>query len=290
MIPALAPGRLRRLVPAPVRRVARRVLGQRPWNHRRLRTLGVVDDLYYWVADGRLDTFFPVQNFYSVFFPDLVTDTTGRLELFDRHGHGLGTVPFEVPAHGLTTLRASAMLRDLGASAPEGYGTLRCALSIPSAVRSALDDLAPFYFWDRSYIGYLSATGQPCFVHGVDKTWIDHVGGRRDLFYTGRRRYVWRPEIPLEIGRYRRVSVVLVNRTRRPADLALTLRDRNDRQRTWSTRIVPLGVHRFDLDAEAVGRLLPDELRLEVTGMPTEWGRPVLFKEFPNGAISALHC
>jgi hypothetical protein len=285
-----AVSRLRRWMPVPVRRAARRVLGARPWNHPRLRSRGVIEDLYYWVADGRLDTFLPVQNFFSVFFPDISTDTTGSVQLFDRHGRFLGAVPFAVPAHGLTTLRVSTMLSDLGVSDPAGYGSLLCDLRIPAAVLPALDDLAPFYFWDRSYVGYLSSTGQPCFVHGVDKTWIAHVDGRRSVFYAGRRRYSWQPEAPIEIERYRRLSVVLVNRTRRAADVMLGLLDSADVERIWSAQIAPFGVHRFDLDAASSRGLAPDGLRLRVAGMSTEWGRPVVFKEFPNGAISALHC
>ena len=32
------------------------------------------------------------------------------------------------------------------------------------------------------------------------------------------------------------------------------------------------------------------ELRMKIDGMATKYGRPMVFKEFRNGAISAMHC
>ena len=61
--------------------------------------------------------------------------------------------------------------------------------------------------------------------------------------------------------------------------------------------LVPAGdhlvvVHRVParLVAQAGALDEPLELRLRIEGMTTQWGRPLVFKEFADGAISAMHC
>ena len=100
----------------------------------------------------------------------------------------------------------------------------------------------------------------------------------------------WAPEIPVNIEDYERFSVVMVNRTSRRTTATLTLSDTNDRSLSWSDDIPPKGVRRFQLTPEATAGLAPVELRMRIEGMATQFGRPVVFKEFPNGAISAMHC
>lgn len=261
------------------------------WDQPLLTERGVINDLYYWVADGHLDTLLPLQNYFSVFFPDLKTETRGTLFLYSCHGQKIGEIPFTLGANALYRLRVSDALQRLGAKVPEGYGTLLCDLHIPEEVLRFLNPKEPFYFWDRFYIGYLSPENQPCFVHGVDKTYILH-SGRRELvpFYPTGKGYTWLPEIPVNIELYRRLWVILINRTRTSRRLTLTVSDRQDACRSWSHQIPPFGVHRFELDRTHTRGLDPEEMRLKVEGIPSRWGRPILFKQFPSGAISAMHC
>ena len=72
--------------------------------------------------------------------------------------------------------------------------------------------------------------------------------------------------------------------------MTLTLSDVDDNSLLWEAQIPPKGVHRFEFDQEIAATLHPKELRMRVKGMATQFGRPVLFKEFSNGSISAMHC
>lgn len=261
------------------------------WGHPHLRTRGVINDLYYWISDRHLDTLYPVQNYFSVFFPDLPTSTTGALSLYDSDGTKVGTRSFDLGAHALVKMRISQVLREMGVTVPGGCGTLLIDLEIPEAVLRFLNPKEPFYFWDRSYIAYLTAGGQPCFVHGVDKTTISHPGrGGHPFFYPAGKRFTWLPEIPVNIREYSRFSVVLINRSNRAAGMTLTVSDARDRSLSWVSQVRPFGVHRFELTEANTQPLHPQELRLRVDGIPSRWGRPVVFKEFANGAISVMHC
>ena len=261
------------------------------WNQRRLSGKGVINDLYYWVSDGRRDTLLPLQNYFSVLFPDLETRTEGTLSLFSPQGRLLGEKDFPVERCGVAKLRIRSVLKELGIRSPEGYGTFLVILEIPRAVLELLPQQEPFYFWARFYVAYLSPDQQPCFVHGVDKSVACPSGGRAPMpFYPAGKRYAWLPEIPVDMDLYERLWVILINRTSRPARLTLTVSDAQDRSKRWAARILPSGVHRFELTPENTRELLLQELRLRVDGMPTPWGRPVVFKEFRNGAISAMHC
>ncbi len=292
MIPEDRSSFLRNLLPPRLRLQIKTILVKNGcWNNSALTGKGVINDLYYWVSDENLDTLLPLQNYFSVFFPDLETETSGTISLYDPKGRRLGARSIQIGAHQLVKLRVSDLLRELRVRVPEGYGTLLCDLRIPEAVLNFLDPDEPFYFWDRFYLGYLSKGNQPCFVHGVDKTTISHVGRTRmGLFYPAGRGTTWYPEIPVTLGLYKRFSVILTNRTNRPAPLTLTVSDSRDASRSWSNVIHPFGVHRFELDAENTRGLDPEEMRLRVDGIPSRWGRPVVFKEFHSGAISAMHC
>lgn len=291
MLKARAVELLRRRLPEPVKRWARTALRSHAATEPRFARLGVIEDLFFWMADGRHDTVLPLQNYFSVLYPDLATATDGALVLHDARGRVLGRHDFRLAAHGITRLRVSAVLATLGARVAEGYGTLRCHLRIPDAVVATLDPTEPFYFWDRFYIGYVAPPAPPCFVHGVDKTYVaEHGTVAPGLFYAAGKRYTWVPEIPVDMRAYTRFSVAVINRTTTPAPMTLTVTDARDGVRAWSAEVAPFGAHRFDLDADGVGGLADEDLRLHLDGIPTRWGRPVVFKEFANGAISAMHC
>lgn len=282
---------LRTVAPASLKRFAKTLFPPTPWNHPRLRTCGVVEDLYYWVADGRLDTLLPIQNFFSVFFPDLQTATSGTVFLYARDGTPIGDWPFTLGPHALVTRRISTMLRELGTPSPDGYGTLLCDLHVPEAVQQFVGGREPFYFWDRSYIGYLSGHHQPCFVHGIDKTYVRHTRSpRQDTFYPAGKRYPWVPEPSITLTACKQVWIILMNRTARATSMTLTATDQLEHSRSWSPEVPPFGVHRFELHPANSEGLHPEGIRLRLEGMPTRWGRPVIFKEFSNGAITAMHC
>nr|MBI3612730.1 hypothetical protein [Nitrospirota bacterium] len=281
-------------LPRSVKSVARRLLFKnRHPAHVSLRGQGAVQDLYYCVADGRLDTLIPIQNYFSVFYPLLDTSTSGSLVVFDREGRLLGRKEFALRHLACLKFRLSQLLKEFGrtSSADFAYGTLVCNIALPASVRQAIADSGPFYFWDRFYVGYLNQVGQPTFVHGVDKALIYQAG--RDepgRWYPAARTYAWAPEIPVNITEYERFTVVMLNRVSRPAQVRLVVQDTGDRSREWEATIHPNGVHRFELTPANTAGLEPLELRLRIEGMTTQWGRPLVFKEFANGAISAMHC
>ena len=94
----------------------------------------------------------------------------------------------------------------------------------------------------------------------------------------------------MDIDDYQRFSVIMLNRTSRPTNVTLTLSDSKDESLNWSAEIPPKGVHRFALSREDTQPLASSELRMRIGGMPTQFGRPMVFKEFRNGAISVMHC
>jgi len=277
-------------LPLPLKRLSRRLLG-RSEPVVRQRGCGVIEDLCYWVADERLDTVLPLQNYCSILFPTLDTTTRGTLHLFDAGGRALGSHRFDVPAHAIVKLRVSDMLRAAGAPQGTGFGTLLCDIAIPPAVLAVLAAEQPFYFWDRFYISYVPRGGAPCFVHGVDKTYVAHADDRgMQPFYPSGKSYRWVPEIPVDLTQYQRFSVAIVNRTEHAARVTLTVTDAADRTHVTVASVAPRGAHRFALTSDTVAGLDARDLRLCVDGIPTRWGRPVVFKEFANGAVSAMHC
>jgi hypothetical protein len=247
-----------------------------------------VQDLYYWVADGDLDTLLLLQNYFSVFYPELDTHTSGTVTLFDDLGAQLGVKTFELGPFSCAKMLVSSLLAEFRIPGHRQFGTLECHLAIPDEVLHAANEL---YFFDRFYIGYTNSRGQPTFVHGVDRTHIyreDKPQSR--LWYRPGKKQQWAPEIPVDIENYRQFSVILINRTSRRSNTTLIVSDRDDRSMRWDASIEPRGVHRFELSTANTTGLDPRELRLRVEGMPTRLGRPVVFKEFPNGAMSVMHC
>ncbi|MBI3320852.1 MAG: hypothetical protein HYZ91_01140 [Candidatus Omnitrophica bacterium] len=248
---------LKRLAPAPVKSVLRSAmrLSGRHWSRPRLVGQGTIQDLYYWVCDDRVETNVLLNNFYSIFFPTLETATTGSVTVFE-------------------------------------YGTILFHLDIPPAVLEALREFqAPFYFWHRFYIEFVTRARQPAFVHCVDKTLIlRHGNGRTGRWYPQPQPRDWAPELPVNLEDYQRLLVILINRTPRTSTVRLAVADTADRLAVLSAEIPPCGVHRFALSRETLPGLNPHALRLRVCRMPTRWARPVLFKEFANGTISTMHC
>ena len=281
-------------LPRSVKSVARRWLFSKSHPaHIGLRGVGAIQDLYYWVADGTLDTFLPVENYFSVFYPLLDTSTVGTVTIFDEQGLEVGRKKFELAHLGSCEIRLSHILQAFASERRSGvtFGTLICDIVVPASVRQAIGDAHPFYFWDRFYIGYLSKAGQPTFVHGVDKTFISQVGRQGfSRWYPGVRTYQWAPEIPINITDYERFTVIVTNRVSRSAHFRLVVEDIADRHREWDAVIRPNGVYRFELTAASTAGLDPCELRMHLEGMTTQWGRPLVFKEFASGAISAMHC
>ncbi|MFQ6026261.1 MAG: hypothetical protein ACE5Q6_01960, partial [Dehalococcoidia bacterium] len=243
-------------------------------------------------ADGNLDTLLVLQNYFSALYPDLDTQTEGTITLYDKDGGVLGKQPFSVAHCGGAKFRVSHLLEGLPSASGITYGTLQVHIAIPRKVLEHIKgELTSFYFWDRFYLGYTNRQGQTCFVHGVDKTHI-FVDDKADPidWYRKPRAHQWAPEIPVDIEDYRKFSVILINRTARASEVTLTLSDDHDHCQLWRDSIPAKGVRRFELTAADTQDLLPRELRMRVQGMTTQYGRPVVFKEFANGAISAMHC
>ena len=94
----------------------------------------------------------------------------------------------------------------------------------------------------------------------------------------------------MDIDDYEKFTVVLLNRTSQTASSTLVLSDTEGRSRSWSDQIPAKGVRRFELTQADTVNMSSKELRMRIQGMATRFGRPLVFKQFPNGAISAMHC
>jgi len=298
MVSSQVLAKVARKLPSPVRSLAKAVYYRGAhWAHSDMRRFGTVQDLYYWVSDGNIDTLLLLQNYFSALYPQLPTETNGTVSIYDRDGVLLGSESFALAHNGCPRLRVSTLLESFGLKPVSNgiqsqFGTLEVHIAIPKGVLHHIKDQSPFYFWDRFYLGYTTAKGQTCFVHGVDKTHIYCEDGTNQPFdwYKPVKGLCWSPEIPVNINDYQKLNVVLINRTNLATDVDLTLTDINDQSLTWNQSIPAKGVRRFELTPENTARIEPEELRLQVSGMASQYGRPVLFKEFRNGAISAMHC
>ena len=281
-----------RRLPGPIKSLAKTVYFRgRHWAHLDLKKIGTVQDLYYWVSDGNLDTLLLLQNYFSALYPNLETSTDGTVTVFDKDGNLLCTKSFDLGANCCAKFRVSGLLEESGINPHGTFGTLEVHIAIPKGVKEHLDDLSPFYFWDRFYIGYTTNLGQTCFVHGVDKTHIYRDGEENPIdWYKPSEDWDWAPEIPVNINDYEKFSVIMVNRTSKSSEITLTLSDTDDESMSWSQQIPAKGVRCFELDSEITADLNPTELRMRLNGMATQYGRPAVFKQFANGAISAMHC
>lgn len=265
--------------------------GRKHWAHPSLKKFGTVQDLYYWVANGSLDTVLPIQNYFSAFYPELDTATQGTVSLFDNDGKSIGTHTFTLRHNGGVKLRVSDLVKEIEGPPQHQYGTLEVNIDIPKKVLSDIQPQKSFYFWDRFYIGYTKDPGQISFVHGVDKTSIYEQGSTNATpWYPKSENRGWSPETPVDIDHYSRYTVIMINRSTARSDVALTLADYEDNSLTWNASIGPSGVHKFELTPDMLASLGRTELRMRVEGMASDYGRPMVFKEFPNGAISAMHC
>jgi hypothetical protein len=276
-------------LPHPIRSVLRRLyLRWRHPVHSSLKGTGTVQDLYYWTVDENIDTMLLLQNYFSAFYPHVNTNTSGTISLFGNDGRFLGAKAFNLAPYSCTKFKVSSLLAELDTPEKPEFGTLECHLVVPPELTKKV---RPSYFFDRFYIGYLTSKGQPTFVHGVDRTHIYREDKPQSYsWYQPGDGHQWTPEIPVSLEDYQRLWVIMINRTSRTANTTLTVADSRDQSRSWSALIEPGGVHRFELTPSNIAGLATQELRLRLDGMATQRGRPVIIKEFTNGAVSAMHC
>ena len=279
-------------LPGDLKSAARRLYYRdRHWAHPSMKKFGTVQDLYYWVSDGNLDTLLVLQNYFSALYPALETGTHGAITFYSKDGAVLGEKLFTVAQFGGARFRVSALLEELEVSRDHSFGSLEVYIAIPEPVIQHIQDQKSVYFWDRFYIGYTTSRGQTCFVHGVDKTHIFWHGESEPYDWNDSpEERQWAPEMPVNIEDYEKFNVIMINRSAQPTDVTLTLSDTDDISESWSAEIPSKGLHRFELTGKDTAALAPTELRMRVQGMASRYGRPMVFKEFSNGAISAMHC
>jgi hypothetical protein len=266
-----------------------RVLAGRPVDPRFGR-VGTTLDLYYWLVEDDIDTLVPIENYFSVFFPDLDTATTAEVRVLDRDGKHLGGTTVSVGHMAVPTVQVSSLVDKIDRPA---YGNLTWHLAVPEAVRAALVEAGtPMLFWDRSYIGYAGVGGVAAFVHGVDKTEVvTETGQRRPWPMGASDSFVARPELPVRLDDYERIDVVLQNRALAARSVSLTATDEVGRVVEHCEVIPPLGVRRVEIDrAWAAGLDVGGSLRLGIEGLPTRFGRPLVMKRFAPGVFSLMHC
>ena len=89
---------------------------------------------------------------------------------------------------------------------------------------------------------------------------------------------------------YQKLTTVMLNRTSVDSETTLILKDGQDNTLSWSVEIPSQGVRKFEITPQDTSGLDPNDIRMMVTGMASQFGRPMVIKEFPNGAVSAMHC
>ena len=101
-----------RLLPGPLRVQVKKIyLKHNHWANPKLKRFGTVQDLYYWVSDENLDTLLILQNYFSIFYPDIDTETKGSITVYDYDGHLLIESHFVIPHCGAVKLLVSEALR-----------------------------------------------------------------------------------------------------------------------------------------------------------------------------------
>lgn len=255
-----------------------------------------VSDLYFWIADGEIDTTLLLDNFFSRFFPDLDTRTETNIEFFDADGRLVAKCRQELGQMATPVLWASKVLKEAGCElvgTPKGYGNVIWYTRIPDAVRSRMAELdEDMLFWDRGYIGYIGPRQQVAFIHGVDKAAVTvQQNQRRPWMIRPEHRYVASPEIPVEFSEYTELDLIVQNRDRNERVIDMTVSDSAGRNKSWTARVPAMGVHRFHLEPKDLSALDGSTpMRLNVSGLPTRFGRPVAFKRFSGGQFSLMHC
>jgi len=281
------------LLPDPLRvRLKNMYLKHNHWASPNLKGFGTVQDLYYWVSDGNLDTLLILQNYFSMFYPDMDTGTSGIVTVYDIDGKILIEQTFALDRFAAVKIRVSDLLNNNIPLSDVSYGTLQVQIDIPEAVVNQVkSENAMFYFWDRFYLGYINELGLACFVHGVDKTDIYEIGGGEPSdWYPKSENLEWAPEIPVDIEDYKQFTIIMINRSGEHAHINVKISDEDDVYKSWELDVPARGVRRLSISKNDTLGLVPINLRLRIQGMPTQFGRPVVFKEFVNGGISAMHC
>ena len=284
---------LKSQIPAPVKRRLRQLVtgGGHP-SVPAVKGLGRATDIYVWIADGDIDTIIPLHNFFSTLFPALDTATEASLELFSSDGRPLGSTKVKVPQMGAPAIRVSELIAQFGAK-DSTFGSVIWDLKPPPQVKTQLAGRdEPFLLWDRSYIGYVGSEGQVSFVHGIDKARVI-TEKEASISWPMRAKdsFTAAPEIPLLLAETEWTDVILQNRSGIPRRMTLEVRDTKGDSREWAADLARYGTNRFRLDPTELGDLdLAEPVRLRMSGLPTRYGRAVIFKRFASGAISAMHC
>jgi hypothetical protein len=280
-----------------MKRAARHIVygGGHP-NAPSVKTIGTVQDLYFWIADDEIDTILPLQNYFSVFFPNHDTATTVHIEFYGPNGGLLGSTTVALPHLATPMLRVSELLARCApdpAAAQPTYGNLLWHIAIPMRVVEAVGAaMSPFLFWDRLYIGYVARKGGACFMHGVDKYDVRPIEGKTVPWIKGASPgFTAQPEIPIDIAAYAELEVIVQNRASEARDFRLDVVDHRGQLVGWNARVAPRGVHRYIFsETDTQGLATERPLALSVSGLPTRYGRPILLKKFNTGALSIMHC
>ena len=285
-----------KMPPSAKRRLRRLVRGSANPYFPGVRGVASISDLYFWIADGELDTVLLLENYFSRLFPDLDTRTETTVEFLDADGRTVAKHRQAIDHMAAPVLRASEVLADAGSvlrGTADAYGNVIWYTAVPAAVRAHMAELGEdMLFWDRGYIGYLGPNRQIAFVHGVDKTAVAMSDLRRAPWPIGPEdTFTASPEIPVEFSEYASLEMIVQNRDTRPRTIDLQVMDVGGRELNQSKTLQPMGVARFMLNADMMdGFDASVPFRLRCTGLPTRFGRPIALKRFHDGPISLMHC
>ena len=250
------------------------------------RKCGSISELYFWVVSEDIDTVLPIQNFFSIFFPYLNTNTTGTLWVYDRSGNEVFTEKFFINSNSLCTFSLREKLK-LNA----GYGTLMWKIDLPKEVRDLKSVRGKkIYFADRGYISYLKDDSQISFIHGVDRYAVFQENESSfDYYYPDFEvNRVWVPEFPVCPNMQKNLKVIMINRSKKESTYRFQLYSGGNILLSEEIQVVPeRGTHLFEVRQEL---LKGDCGHIKILGLSTPWGRPAVFRTFDNGSISLMHC
>lgn len=255
-----------------------------------LRQFGSINELYFWRLDHDIDTIAPIQNYFSSLFPELNTETSGQVWVFDRNGTEITTLDFELPNRGMCQIRISDLI-----GREYEFGTFMWHIRIPDSIANleiVRNNLV--YFTDRGYICYEKGRSQPAFIHGVDRYAVfqkQSMQSKELVNERPKKERTWTPEFPIQVGMQSAIDVMLMNRTKSACDCAIMLYNNGgDKLFEVVQTIMPRGGVTLHFSSKQLEQFENGCGYFKVSGLPTQWGRPAIMRHFDCGAISVMHC
>ncbi len=256
-----------------------------------LRQYGTIQDLYPWRVDNGLDTKLYIQNYFSIFYPLLDTDTSVSIWCYDANGKLM--MQQKKILRKMQTLPVSIKQWVKSQGFSDERGTLMWHIQMPETVSNrseCREDHA--YFTDRGYIAFVKDEKQVSFIHGIDRYAVFQKTAeeRFDLYYQPAKAWEWRPEIPLDPAlQSKQIDIITVNRVSKQIEIKIDILDKDGLLcATLSQKVPHRGLFLQTIQEPLLLKLNGGSMR--VSGLTTPWSRVAILRHCHNDSIAAMHC